>query len=246
MKNARTALCWLVHALTASSAVLGIWSIYFATRQQMHLAFLLLLLTILIDSIDGPIARAVNVKKYTNEFDGALLDNIVDFFTWTLAPCFYLIHQPLFPFATTLALTSGIIFASSYQFCCQDAKIGGRYFKRFPSVWSPTIIALYLLPWPSALKCTLLVICIVFSFIPIYVPKPFYNATMHLNKHVNSLFNFLNNIENIALVSACIIGALLYPHPSIWVSMTLSVCIPIRIVLWLTTSYTVHRHQLDA
>ena len=39
-----------------------------------------------VDSTDGPLARAVNVKRRVPEVDGALLDNIVDYLTWTFVP----------------------------------------------------------------------------------------------------------------------------------------------------------------
>ena len=63
MHSKQTILSWLTHAFTASSAVLGLWAMYFAVQQQLHYTFYLIMATIVIDSIDGPIARKINVKK---------------------------------------------------------------------------------------------------------------------------------------------------------------------------------------
>ena len=53
------ALAWLVHLYTASSAAFGVWAVVEAFEQRYERALGLMLLTLVIDSTDGALARAV-------------------------------------------------------------------------------------------------------------------------------------------------------------------------------------------
>ncbi len=241
MPSKQTLLSWLTHTLTASSAVLGLWAMYFAIMHQLSYSFFLLMATMTIDSIDGPIARKINVKKYTSDFDGALLDNIVDFFTWSIVPCFILIVAPIFTMPITIALTTGITFASCYQFCCLDAKCGGQYFKRFPSYWSPAIIVAYLLVCPTLLKAILLFVCIICSFVPLYVPKPFTHPLMHQNPIYNKILNYMNNITSVVIGLVGVTCIYLFPAQDGLLGLILTFSIIALFLLWFITTYTVHQ-----
>ena len=143
----------------------------------------------------------------------------------------------------TIVLTTGITFASCYQFCCLDAKCAGQYFKRFPSYWGPAIIAAYLLLWPTPLKIILLFICIVCSFVPLYVPKPFTHPQMHQHPTFNKILNYVNNIENVATGLVAIVCIYLYPTKDVSLNLILTLAIITKLLLWLITSYTVTQNQ---
>ena len=51
----------------------------------------------IIDSSDGPLARWLMVKTRVPAFDGALLDNIVDYLTYTVAPVFLMLEAGVLP-----------------------------------------------------------------------------------------------------------------------------------------------------
>ena len=79
--NTRVLFAWLVHLLTASGAVFGLLSAYLIVLHHFIPAFWLMVVTITIDAFDGYLARAIRIKEVLPHVDGALLDNIVDFFT---------------------------------------------------------------------------------------------------------------------------------------------------------------------
>ena len=80
---------WGVHCLTASGAAWGLLALLAAIDREWRTALSWLLVAVLVDAVDGPLARLVNVKQVLPEFDGALLDNIVDYFTgtWRRSTC---------------------------------------------------------------------------------------------------------------------------------------------------------------
>src|SRR5579872_4837219 len=113
---------WLVHLFTASGAFVGLLSLLAIHQGKLQKAFWFMGTAILIDAVDGVFARKINIKVAVPEIDGALLDNIVDFFTYTIVPCFFLLLVPLVPKTWSIFCVMAITFSSAYQFTQIDAK----------------------------------------------------------------------------------------------------------------------------
>ena len=95
---------WLVHLYTASSAVFGLWAIVAAIQLEFRLSIYLMLLTLVIDSTDGALARAVDVRRRIPWMDGRRLDDICDYFTYVLVPAVFLVQTDLLPHPSWAAL----------------------------------------------------------------------------------------------------------------------------------------------
>jgi phosphatidylcholine synthase len=78
--NPQRMLGWLIHAFTATGAFVGLLALDAIYQQEYLAAFWLMGVTIVIDAVDGLFARKVHVHDVVPQIDGALLDNIVDFF----------------------------------------------------------------------------------------------------------------------------------------------------------------------
>ncbi len=50
-------------------------------------------IAVTIDAVDGTFARLVGVKEVLPIFDGALLDNIVDYLNYVVTPCFFILTK---------------------------------------------------------------------------------------------------------------------------------------------------------
>src|SRR5260221_12109011 len=111
---------------------------------------------ILIDAVDGMFARMVRIKEAVPEVDGALLDNIVDFFTYTLVPCFFLLVTNLLPEYWRLLCVMFITFSSAYQFTQVDAKTRDHFFKGFPSYWNIVVFYLFFCQMSSTFNMVVL------------------------------------------------------------------------------------------
>ena len=137
---------WLVHLYTASSAVFGLWAIVAAIQLEFRLAIYLMLLTLVIDSTDGPLARLVDVHGRIPWIDGRRLDDVCDYFTYVLVPAVFLIQAGLLPHP---AFAAAPVLASAYGFSHQDAKTEDHFFLGFPSYWNVVAIYLYLLQFEA-------------------------------------------------------------------------------------------------
>jgi len=158
----------VVHLYTASGAVLALLMLVAAFQGEVVKALWLMLAALIIDSTDDFLARHFRVSEALPFFDGALLDNIVDYMTYVFAPMVLLWSGGYLPEGN-----AGVVFAtlpllaSSYQFCRVNAKTEDHYFLGFPSYFN--VVAFYAIvfePGPGALAAVL-VVCSLLVFVPI-------------------------------------------------------------------------------
>ncbi len=184
-----------VHLYTASGAVLTLLILIAAYNGNAVLALWLILATLIIDSTDGLLARRFRVKEFLPSFDGSLLDNIVDYMTYVLAPMLLLWSMGYLPGGTFGVVLAALpILASSYQFCRVDAKTGDgaetdHFFLGFPSYWN--VVAFYAIVFDAGVwtVAAILVVCSVLVFVPIRYVYPSRTLTFRkLNLTLTSLW----------------------------------------------------------
>lgn len=170
---ARRIAAWAVHAFTASGAVAGFLAWAAITRHEFQAAFAWMAVAVIIDSADGALARWCRVKQVLPHFDGALLDNIVDYFTYAAVPAAFFYEADGLPEGTALPATAAVLMASAYQFCQANAKTSDYFFVGFPSYWN--IVALYqflLTPQMPWLNLVMIAACAALTFVPIKYVYP--------------------------------------------------------------------------
>ena len=164
----RKILAWGVHLYTALSAPLGVWAVFAIFAGDFRLAWFLLFATIILDSTDGILARAVVVWEVLPSFDGRRLDDIVDYFTWVIVPAILLVQAGLLPSWVAVAP----LLASCYGFAQTQAKTEDDYFLGFPSYWSLIGFYLYVFDTPVWFNTALILFLAVMVFVPIRYPYP--------------------------------------------------------------------------
>lgn len=163
---------WLVHLFTASGAVFGVLSLW-AIHEGLYIeSFWLMAVAIFIDAVDGTLARRAKTKEAVPKVDGALLDNIVDYFTYVLVPAFFILATDLLPPGWGLVGVSVLVLASAYQFSQLEAKTDDHFFKGFPSYWN--IVVFYLFVMQTSIWVNLFVVLLLslLIFVPIKYVYP--------------------------------------------------------------------------
>ena len=133
---------WLVHAYTATGALFAFAGVIAVIRGEYRTAFLLMVAATVVDATDGVFARMARVKEVTPGFDGARLDDIVDYLTFVFLPVLVLYHAGTLPAGWGWIPASAVLLSSAYGFSSADAKTDDHFFTGFPSYWN--IVALYL------------------------------------------------------------------------------------------------------
>lgn len=133
-----------VHLLTATGAVFAILALLAAVDQKWSLMFLWLVVAFFVDGIDGPLARRYHVKTWAPEFDGILLDLIIDYLTYVFVPAYALFKHPdLLPGWTGWFAIIVITYASAMYFADTRMKTKDNSFSGFPSCWNMVAIVLF-------------------------------------------------------------------------------------------------------
>ena len=133
---------WLVHAYTATGALLAFLATQAASTRNFRAAFLWLFIAVLVDSTDGVLARSARVHERVPNFSGQKLDDIVDYLTFVFVPAVILWQAHAISGAWTIPVVAAMLLSSLFGFVSEDAKTDDHFFTGFPSYWN--IVALYL------------------------------------------------------------------------------------------------------
>lgn len=166
-------LAFFVHILTASGAALALLALIAATRGEWPLMFLLLGIALIVDAIDGPLARRFGVAETLPRWSGEALDLVVDFTTYVVVPAYAIAVSGLMPDA--LEIPAGLLIAvtGALYFANRDMKTADNYFRGFPALWN--LIAFYLLllrPGAWVAAATVAVFAVL-TFVPVRFVHPF-------------------------------------------------------------------------
>jgi phosphatidylcholine synthase len=160
-------LPWIAHAYTASGAVLAMLATAMAFAHNFRAAFIYLVVATFVDATDGVLARRLRVKERLPQFDGALLDNIVDYLTYVFVPALIVWQAGLVPSA--FPICAAMLLSSAYGFAQADAKVDGadHFFTGFPSYWNIVAVYLYVLQLPKLTNAIIIAVLAVLVFVPI-------------------------------------------------------------------------------
>ncbi len=162
----RIAAAWAVHLFTGTGIVLAMLALVAMLRGDELKAFLWLGLALFIDGIDGTLARRFRVREYTPRFDGAALDLVIDFVTYSFIPALMVFWFQMVPGQFAVASACFIALTSLYCYANMDMKTSDNYFQGFPAVWNLVVLYLYILRTPDWVNLAVIVTCGVLTFVP--------------------------------------------------------------------------------
>jgi phosphatidylcholine synthase len=162
-----TALAWGVHLLTATGTVLAFLALMAGAAGRIREAFLWLAVATAVDSCDGWLARTARVHQRLPWFNGARLDDIVDYLTFVFVPAFLIVHAGRLPPALGVAVAAGMLLSSAYGFSREDAKTDDHFFTGFPSYWNIVVLYMFALDTPPWMNAGILLGFTALVFVPI-------------------------------------------------------------------------------
>mgnify|MGYP003136856171 CR=1 FL=1 len=132
-----------VHLFTATGAVFAMLAMLAAVEEKWPLMFGWLVVAFIVDGIDGPLARRYDVKTNAPEFDGTLMDLIIDYLTYVFIPAYALFKSDLLPGWTGWLAIIVITFASVVYFADTRMKTKDNSFSGFPGCWNMAVLVLF-------------------------------------------------------------------------------------------------------
>jgi phosphatidylcholine synthase len=157
----------LVHIFTATGAVCSLFATIAVIARSWEAAFAWLGLALLIDGVDGTLARWAKVQQRIPRFSGDRLDLVVDYTTYVFVPALALLLAGFLQGPSGMALASGILLSSLFHFSDTQSKASDHSFIGFPAIWN--FVAFYVFAFATSQWTTgiLVVACILLTFVPL-------------------------------------------------------------------------------
>ncbi len=127
---------YALHVATASGAVAGMLALQAVIDGRWRAALLWLIFCQVLDGLDGPIARRIDIHVHAPKIDGHILDLVVDYITCVLVPIALLIKLGLLPEGFQTLIAGAIFLSSALWFARTDLETEDHWFNGFPAVWN--------------------------------------------------------------------------------------------------------------
>src|SRR5271167_1738 len=127
----RRAAGFSVHMFTASGGAVAVVALYAAIERNFPACFAWLGLAMFIDGIDGTLARAARVTETAATIDGVVLDLVIDFLTYVIAPVVALWRSDLMPTLVSFWIGLIVTIASALYFADTRMKTADNRFRGF-------------------------------------------------------------------------------------------------------------------
>ena len=217
------AAAWAVHAFSASGAVLALLAVLAINGHRWSEAMLWLFAALVVDGVDGTLARAARVKEVAPRVDGDVLDLVIDYLNYVFVPTLFILEADLLPGALALPLAALIQLSSIYVFARRDMKTDDNYFRGFPALWN--IVALYLFAArvDPGIASVIVGALVVLTFVPIHFAHPFrvgdYGAMLPITALVwafSTLALLMDSLARGILLAVSAISAVIIVGLGLW------------------------------
>lgn len=168
----KRAAAFSVHIFTALGAGIALIALLEAVREHWTGMFAWLGVALIVDALDGPIARRLDVVRVLPNWSGDVLDLVVDFVSYVFVPAYAITASGLLLPLTAPLLGAGIVVTGALYFADRRMKSADNHFRGFPGLWNVAAFYLFLLHPPPAASSLGVVILIVSTFLPFHVIHP--------------------------------------------------------------------------
>lgn len=167
-------IAWAVHAFTLTGLVWATLAVVALLESRPHWMWLWLGIALVVDGVDGNMARKHHIKEVVPWFNGAVVDNIVDYLTWTAIPAaFMVMYLPLGPRPLAISLIILVLVSSMFCYANEAAKSRDYYFVGFPAAWNIVAVLLWVWNAPMAVCIAAIFIFSAMTLVPLHYTHPF-------------------------------------------------------------------------
>ena len=166
------AAAFSVHIFTALGAGIALIALLEAVREHWAAMFAWLGVALVVDALDGPLARRLDVARVQPDWSGDILDLVVDFVTYVFVPAYAITASGLLLPLAAPVLGAGIVVSGALYFADRRMKTTDNHFRGFPALWNAAAFYLFLLHLPPVLSSLMVAALIVLTFVPFNVLHP--------------------------------------------------------------------------
>ncbi|HET7412593.1 MAG TPA: phosphatidylcholine/phosphatidylserine synthase [Pararhizobium sp.] len=156
-----------VHILTASGSFLAFLALVAAAEHRFGAMWWWLGAALLVDGIDGPIARKLKVKEVLPNWSGIMLDNVIDYVTYVLIPAFALYESGMIGVPMSFVAAGLIVMSSAIYYADTGMKTEENFFSGFPVAWNMVVFTLFVVQPTEEVAFAVILISVILTFLPI-------------------------------------------------------------------------------
>ena len=160
------ARAFAVHVFTAVGAALALAALMYAVHGQWAAMFLCLGIALIVDGVDGTIARGLKVAEVLPRWSGDVLDLVVDFVTYVFVPAFAIAQGGFWPSPGGILAGILIVMTGVLYFADRQMKTADNFFRGFPALWNAAAFYLFLLKPMPTIAAVIIVALAVLTFVP--------------------------------------------------------------------------------
>ncbi|PTW60126.1 phosphatidylcholine synthase [Breoghania corrubedonensis] len=167
-----TWLAFAVHILTASGALWALLAMVAAADGDWPMMFAWLGVALVVDGIDGPLARAANVTERLPTWSGAALDFVIDYATYVLLPAFAIATAGLMSTPYNLIAAGLVVVSGALYFAYDGMKLPDNCFRGFPVTWNMLVFVIFAFPVLQAYSLVIVLVFVALTFAPVRFVHP--------------------------------------------------------------------------
>ena len=170
----QTRMAWAIHVFTSTGVVAGFMGLLSVIDGSPRAALIWMMVAVIIDGLDGPIARRYDVGKAVPSIDGNTLDLVIDYVTCVVAPALFIHQFGLLPkeYNISLIATGLILVSSLYCFANTNLMTDDHYFNGFPAMWNLVVTVMFVLQARPWVNVAIVAVFVVLTFIPVQFIHP--------------------------------------------------------------------------
>jgi len=163
---------FVIHIFTALGAGFALMALLEAVREHWAGMFGWLGVALVVDALDGPMARRFNVAGLLPNWSGETLDLVVDFTTYVFVPAYAIAASGLFSDVVAITLGIAVAVSGALYFADRRMKTTDNHFRGFPTLWNAAAFYLFLLRPAPLIGAAAVMLLVIATFLPIHVIHP--------------------------------------------------------------------------
>ena len=187
MKNVQKIPACLVHIFTGSGIIFSFMALVTVIEGYKLLTFMFLIIALLVDIVDGTLARKYKTEIIFPNIDGKTLDTIIDYINYIFIPCIMIYKFGYLPPDFTIIIPILIICISLYSYVNTKLVDTSFSYIGFPSIWNVILLYLEILSFNQWINLFIILLFILLKFVPFRVIHPMRNVAF---KKTNIFFLF--------------------------------------------------------
>ena len=192
----------LVHFLTGSGIIFSFLALVSVIEGYKLQTFMFLGVALIIDIIDGTLARRYKIDVIFPNIDGKTLDTIIDYINYILIPCIMLYKFNYLPQNFSLIIPIVILCISLYSYINIKLIDASFSYLGFPSIWNIILLYLEILSFNKWINLLIIIFFVFLKFVHFKVLHPMRfpklkktNITLLFGTIFTSLVLLINKLE---------------------------------------------------